>query len=107
MSGDNYTNSGINYGIMGPVSFGKQEFILTQGHIAHIVAVVPKDKPVEVWAVGAQQAFPMQAKISAALRSAGLQVTTQDAATIAPPPEVPLSVDSSGPVTRVVIAPTA
>lgn len=105
MVGDNYNNSGNNFGHMGPVNLGKQPFTLTVDLISQVVAACPKDLPVRVIAVGTQGAFPMRDSIGAALRAAGYSVEMDSAMMYMPPPERPLTVVPETGRTLVLVTP--
>lgn len=107
-AGDSYTNSGSNFGHMGPVNnYGKQPFELRPELISQIVNACPPGIPVKVMAVGPQKAFPMQDAIAAALRQRGFTVILDGAGTLYPLPEHPVEIRRSAEETMVVIAPNA
>jgi hypothetical protein len=105
MTGDTFNNSGTNFGIMGPVNVGKQEFKLTLDLIRQVVEGCPQGIPVTVVAVGTPRAFPMRDAIAAALGAAGRSVRLDSVMMPLPPPDKPLTVAKSPQHTVVTIAP--
>jgi hypothetical protein len=105
--GDSYKNYGQNYGHMGPVHIGKQEFTLSDGHIRQVLAACPVGLPVTVTATGTQKAFPMQERLASALKRAGYDVTLDSVAMLVPPPEAPLTINTANGRTTVIVAPNA
>lgn len=104
---DNYTNNGVNNGIMGPVTFGKAEFQLTPDLVSQIVASTPQGRPVVVRAVGGSRATAMGQSLLTALQHAGFDVTFQIIGMMVPPPDQPVSVSPGPAFTIITIAPSA
>ncbi len=106
--GDPYDNSGTNYGHMGPIHLGKQEFQLTDDHLRQILQQLPKGKAVTINAVGGDRATQMGRRIQSAVERAGLQVSTINMiGLISPPPQAPLSIEDRGNHAVITIAPNA
>jgi hypothetical protein len=106
-SGDTYTNSGVNNGIVGPVTIGRPAFVLTDAMVAKIISLLPPGKPVTVQAVGGQHAIEMGQATAQALTVAGFQVQLASIGLLAPPPDAPVTVSSEGDRSIVTIDPAA
>jgi hypothetical protein len=106
--GDTYNNSGTNFGHIGPINIGKQEFQLTDAHLREIVQRLPKSKPVAIYAVGGSRASQMGRQVQSAVEQAGLHVAAFNMiGVMSPPPEAPLSIDDRGDHVGITVAPNA
>ena len=106
--GDAYYNNGVNNGIMGPVTISKPPpFVLTPLAINNVINALPRDRAVEVDAVGNERARGMGRELSNAITDAGFRTELHLIGVMAPAPEQPLTVSSSGNKTIVTIDPEA
>lgn len=82
-------------------------FGLTPQAINNIVAAVPHDKPVVLSVIGGNRAQRMGDDLQQALAAAGLQVQRNVIGVMSPPPDDPLTIDTRGPKTLIVLYPAA
>jgi hypothetical protein len=106
-AGDTYTNTGTNNGIVGPVTFGRPSFVLTDAMVSKIISLLPSGKPVVVQAVGDDRAVEMGQTTAQALTAAGFQVQLVRIGMLVPPPNAPVSISKGADQSVVTIAPAA
>lgn len=94
--GDTYNNSGNNFGHMGPVHIGRQQFEFTSDIAAELLAKVPKNKAIDVEIIGSQRSQQIGQNIVGFLRANGYSIS--EVITIGmkvPPPSGPLSLEGN------------
>ena len=103
--GDTYNNSGNNFGHIGPVNIGRQEFVLTDRNIAEIIARIPRGRIVNLTVVGNARAQQMGERIAAAIEGVRHPLNRFRVGMMAPPPEYPITFNDNGNMFAIVFAP--
>lgn len=105
---DTYSNSGTNYGHMGPVNnFGKPQFELSQAQIGSVLGRIPPARAVVLVVVGNDRAQEMGRVLCNALQRAGHTVECNQVGVMGPPPDKPLTIEERDGRTTVILAPDA
>lgn len=105
--GDTYNNSGTNYGHMGPVHIGRQEFKLTQSHIHDLLGKMPRGRKIILQVVGNARAQEMGQSLGRALSQAGYEIENHQIGVLCPSPDSPLTALDKGSHIEITLAPSA
>jgi|SRR5579884_924179 len=104
--GDSYTNTGTNYGHIGPVNQGRQEYELTDEAISEIVSRIPSGRDVVIQKPGTTRGREMGQRLRAAVERAGFKVARDRELVIANYPQ-PLTETDNGREYWITISPEA
>ncbi len=96
IAGDNYLNSGNNFGHMGPVNIGRQLFEFNQDVGNEILSKIPKHQVKTIQIIGSDRAQAVGRQIVKFLEMNGYDVSNQMIiGVISPPPSSPISFENS------------
>jgi hypothetical protein len=105
---DNYTNSGVNNGIVGPVTLGKPQFILTEEILSEVVKRSQRGFPVRLQVVGLNERSERDGlRLQKALEAAGFEVLVSHVGFLIPVSERPLMLDQRMDGTAITLDPKA
>jgi len=92
--GDSYNNSGNNFGHMGPVNIGRQQFNFTPQIAQEILDKVPRDSPIDFRVIGSERSASVAQEIMEFMKLNNYAVgNVTRIGVIAPPPSGPLTFD--------------
>lgn len=94
VGGDNFVNNGNNFGHMGNVYIGRQQFNFTPEVAKELAQKLPRQHPIEITIVGSPRSFAAGAQIVDFLRKSGFEIGVVNYyGELTPVPPGPLSFD--------------